>query len=214
MRRCQRTRAPARNQALPGRDPVSSVQKRCRVYKNTFILCPKAERHSRRNSSLINPLNLGTMYQVRTSSLPGALSAVSASLDAIATVDDSPCCLRPGSCLCWEFERMARIWRSRCLAVSPKHHPLQVVLRGVLGLAIAGATSASIAGSGAMAAPATVAPRSFISHQIGTMKLRGGEDDKGGMKRVMSHQDIATEVRTYHCLQHLSCVLRVIRVLP
>jgi len=70
----------------------------------------------------------------------------------------------------------------------------QVVLRGVLGLAIAGATSASIAGSGAMAAPATVAPRSFISHQIGTMKLRGGEDDKGGMKRVMSHQDIATEV--------------------
>jgi hypothetical protein len=58
-----------------------------------------------------------------------------------------------------------------------------------------------------------VAPRSFISHQIGTMKLRGGEDDKSGMKRVMSHQDIATEVRTYHFLQLLSCMLRVIRVL-
>lgn len=73
--------------------------------------------------------------------------------------------------------------------------PPQAILLGVITYAVAVTASASIA-IGSLSAPGIMAPRGMISGNAG-LKLRGGADDSAvpTLKRVMSHQDIATEVR-------------------
>ncbi|KAJ1470683.1 hypothetical protein T484DRAFT_3586898 [Baffinella frigidus] len=70
----------------------------------------------------------------------------------------------------------------------------KAILLGVITYAVAVTASASIA-IGSLSAPGIMAPRGMISGNAG-LKLRGGADDSAvpTLKRVMSHQDIATEI--------------------